>query len=96
MVGMLSNFSLALASSFEVVEGNLVMGGVVGFDFFALLSPSDDDIASIPANVDDCLKIASGRIMEVTASLMVHLRCATPTLGMLCIVDLALLLLGAI
>jgi hypothetical protein len=40
-------FRLALPSSLQVLERVLVAGGVVGFHFFVLLQPSNDDIAGI-------------------------------------------------
>jgi hypothetical protein len=41
------------------------MGGAVGFHFFALLLPANDDIASVPANIDDGVKVARGGVVEV-------------------------------
>jgi hypothetical protein len=55
----------------------------VGFHFFALLLPGNDDIVGIPASIDDGLKVTRGEVMEVTAPLLVSLDGAVPALGAL-------------
>jgi hypothetical protein len=59
------------------------VGGAVGFHFFVLLLPGNDDIAGVPANVDDGTKIARVGIVEVATPLLVHLDRAVPALGAL-------------
>jgi hypothetical protein len=54
----------------------LIVGGAVGFHFFALLLPGNDDIAGVPTSIDD-------GVMEVAAPLLVHLDRAVPALGAL-------------
>jgi hypothetical protein len=43
------------------------MGGAVGFHSFALLLPGNDDIADVPASVDDSAEVAHGGVIEVAA-----------------------------
>jgi hypothetical protein len=57
------------------------MGGAVGFHFFALLLPGNDEIASTPANVDDVAKVTRGGVVEVAAPLLVRLDRVAPTFG---------------
>jgi hypothetical protein len=94
--GYFPSFWLALSSCLQVVERELIAGGVVGFHFFALLLPSNYDIAGITASVDDGTKVARGGVLEVTAPLVVHLDGAVPALGALRIDEPAALLLGVI
>jgi hypothetical protein len=74
----------------------LVACGAVVFHFFVLQLPSNDDIASIPANVDDGSKVTRGEVMEVTASLLVRFDSAVPALGALCIDEPTMFLLDVI
>jgi hypothetical protein len=74
---------LVLPSSHQVLEMVLVAGGAVGFHFFALLLPGNDDIAGVPTSVDDSSKVTRGEVVEVTASLLVCLDGAVPALGAL-------------
>jgi hypothetical protein len=46
MGGLFSSFWLVLPSSLQVVERELIVGGAVGFHFFMLLLPGNDDTAS--------------------------------------------------
>jgi hypothetical protein len=55
--GLFSSFWLELPSSLQVVERELIAGGAVGFHFFTFLLPGSDDIAGIPASVDDGMKV---------------------------------------
>jgi hypothetical protein len=71
----------------------LVAGGAVGFHFFALLPSGNDDIAGVPTSVDDGSKVTCGEVVEVTASLLVHLDGTVPTLGALRIDEPAMFLL---
>jgi hypothetical protein len=61
----------------------LVAGGAIGFHFFVLLPSGNDDIAGVPASVDDGSKVIRGEVVEVTASLLVRLDGAVPALGAL-------------
>jgi hypothetical protein len=74
----------------------LIVGGAVGCHFFALLLPSNDDIAGVPASVDDGTKVTRGGVMEVAAPLLVHLERAAPALGMLRIDEPTVFLLDVI
>jgi hypothetical protein len=76
-------FWVALRSSLQVVERGLIAGGAVGFHFFALLLPSNDDIACVPASIDDGTKFSCGGVVEVTAPLLVRRDGAVPVLGVL-------------
>jgi hypothetical protein len=58
--GLFSDFLLALPSCLQVVERELIVGGAVGFHFFALLLPGNDDIAGVPASVDDSAEVVRG------------------------------------
>jgi hypothetical protein len=90
------SFWLALSSSLQVVKRELIAGGAVGFYFFVLLMPGNDDIVSIPASIDDGTKVARGGVMEVTAPLLVRLEGAAPALGALHIDEPAAFLLDVI
>ncbi|RLM84726.1 hypothetical protein C2845_PM04G11550 [Panicum miliaceum] len=67
----------------KVVERELIVGWAVGFRFFTLLLPSNDDIAGVPTSVDDGAKVARGGVTEVAAPLLVRLDCTAPALGAL-------------
>jgi hypothetical protein len=41
------------------------VGGAVGFHFFALLLPSNDDIVGILTSVDDGAEVACGAVVRV-------------------------------
>jgi hypothetical protein len=77
------SFWLALSSCLQVVERELIVGGAVGFHFFTLLLRGNDDIAGVPASIDDGAKVARGGVMEVSAPLLVHLNRAVPAFGTL-------------
>jgi hypothetical protein len=72
------------------------MGGVVGFHFFALLLLDNDDIVSIPTNIDDGAKVAHGGVVEVASSPLVRLDRAVPAFGLLRIDELTVFLLDVI
>jgi hypothetical protein len=61
-----------LSSCLQVVDRDLIMGGAVGFHFFTLLLPGNDDIASVPANIDDGAKITRGGVAEVASPPLVR------------------------
>jgi hypothetical protein len=54
------------------------MGGAVGFHVFAFLLPGNDDIAGVPANVDDGAKVVRGGVVEVASPPLVRLDHAVP------------------
>jgi hypothetical protein len=83
-------------SFLQAVERELIAAGAVGFHFFAFLLLGSDDIASVPASVDDGMKVARGGVVEVTAPLLVRLDRAVPALGALHIDEPAVLLLDVI
>jgi hypothetical protein len=56
------DFWLALPSCIQVIEGDLIVGGSVGFDLFALLPLGNDNIAGIPTSVDDGAEVARGAV----------------------------------
>jgi hypothetical protein len=66
-------FWLALPSSPQVLGRVLVACSAVGFHFFTLLPPGNNDIAGVPASVDDGSTITRGEVVEVMASLLVVL-----------------------
>jgi hypothetical protein len=68
--GLFPSFWLALPSCLQVVERELIVGGVVDFHFFALLLPGNDDIAGVLASVDDSAEVACGGVVEVAAPLV--------------------------
>jgi hypothetical protein len=81
--GLFSSFWLALPSCLQVLDRELIVGGAVGFHFFALLLPGNDDITGVSASVDDGMKVACGRVVEVAAPLLVRLDRVVPALGAL-------------
>jgi hypothetical protein len=86
--GLFPSFWLALSSCLQVVERDLILGGVVGFHFFALLLPGNDDIASVPTNIDDGAKVARGGVVEVAFPPLVRLYLTVPAFGVLRIDEL--------
>jgi threonine/homoserine/homoserine lactone efflux protein len=76
-------FWLELPSSLQVDERVLIAGGAVGFHFYVLLPPGNDDIAGVPTSMDDGMKVARGVVVEITTPLLVHLDGAVPVLGAL-------------
>jgi hypothetical protein len=94
--GLFPSFWLALPSCLKIVERQLIVGGVVGFHFFMLLLPGNDDIAGVPTSVDDSVKVARGGDVEVAAPLLVHLNHTVPTLGTLRINEPTMFLLDVI
>jgi hypothetical protein len=75
MGGLFPSFWLALSSSLQVVGRELIAGGAVGFHFFTLLLPGNDDIAGIPASVDDGVKVARGGVVKVPCWFVWTARC---------------------
>jgi hypothetical protein len=96
MGGLFPSLWLALPSCLQVVERELIVGGVVGFHFFTLLLSSNVDIAGIPASVDDGAKVACGGVVEVASPMLVRLGRAVPVFGMLRIDETTAFLLDVI
>jgi hypothetical protein len=94
--GLFHSFWLALSSCLQVVERELIVGGAVGFHFFTLLLPGNDDIAGIPANVDGGTKVAHGGVVEVAALLLVRLDHTVPAFGAVRIAEPTAFLLDVI
>jgi hypothetical protein len=94
--GLFPSFWLALLSCLQVVERELIVGGAVGYFFFALLLPGNDDIAGVQFSVDDSAEVACGGVVEVAAPLLVHFDHVVPMLGTLHIDEPTVFLLGVI
>jgi hypothetical protein len=58
--------------------------------------PGDDDIAGIPATIDDGAEVAHGTIIEVALPPLVLLNHAVPTFCALCVPELAVFLLDVV
>jgi hypothetical protein len=85
-----------LPSCVQVIEGDLIVGGAVGFDLFVLLPPGNDDVAGVLANVDDGAEVARGAVEEVALPRLVHLDHAVLAFNALCVDDFAAFLLDII
>jgi hypothetical protein len=48
------------------------VGGAVGFHFFMLLLPGNDDVAGVPADVDDSAEIACWGVVQVAAPVALY------------------------
>jgi hypothetical protein len=94
--GLLPRFCLVLPSCTQVVEGGKIVGGAIGLHLIALLLPGDDDVAGVPAGVDDSVEVALGGVLEVATPLLVHLDRAVPAFGMLRIDEFTAFLLGCL
>jgi hypothetical protein len=71
------------------------VGGAVGFHFFALLLPGNDDITGVLASVDDSAEVRGG-VVQVAAPLLVHLDRVVPAFGALHIDEPTVFLLDVI
>jgi hypothetical protein len=94
--GLFPCFWLALPSYIQVVEEYVIVGGAVDFHFFALLLPGDDDVAGIPASIDDGAEVSRGTIIEVALPSLVLLDHAVPTFSALCVPELAAFFLDVV
>jgi hypothetical protein len=65
------DFWLAFPSCTQVVEGDMIVGGAVGLHLIAPLLSGDDDIAGVPAGVNDSAEVACGAIVEVSRMILV-------------------------
>jgi hypothetical protein len=72
------------------------VGGSVGFHFYALLLPGNDNIVDIPANTGDSAEVTHGGVIEVATPLLVCLNGAVPAIGAHRIDEPTVLLLGVI
>jgi hypothetical protein len=62
----------------------MIVGGAIGLHLVALLLPDDDDVAGVPAGVDDSAEVTRG-VVEVALPLLALLDYAVPTFGVLCV-----------
>jgi hypothetical protein len=69
---------------------------LIGYHFFTLLLPGNDDIAGILASVDDGTKVTHGGVVEVTAPMLVRLDGAVPAFAALRIDEPLVFLLDVI
>jgi hypothetical protein len=90
------SFWIALPSCLQVVKRELIVGGAVGFHFFMLLLPGNDDIAGVPASIDDSAEVTHEGVVEVAAPLLVRLNYAMPAFGALHVDELTTFLLDVI
>jgi hypothetical protein len=49
----------------------VVIGGAVDFHFDMLLLPGDNDVASVPANIDSIAVVGHGEVVKVARLLLV-------------------------
>jgi hypothetical protein len=94
--GLFPSFWLALPSCLQAIERELIVGGAVGFHFFALLLPCNDEIVGVLASFDDGAKVACGGVVEVAAPQLVCLNLAVPSFGTLRIDEPTMFLLDVI
>jgi hypothetical protein len=59
----------------------VVIGGIVGFHLHVLLLSGDDDVVSVPINVDDIAKICHGEVIKVARLLQLLLCYVLPAFG---------------
>jgi hypothetical protein len=57
------------------------IGGTIGFYLDMLLLSGDDNIVSVPANINDVVEIGHREVVEVAGLVLLSLRCAFPALG---------------
>jgi hypothetical protein len=60
---------------------DVVVGGTVGFYLDTLLLPGDNDIASVPADVDDVAEIGHEEVVEVVGLVLSSLHRVFSALG---------------
>jgi hypothetical protein len=59
----------------------VVIDGAVGFHFDVLLLPGNDDVASVPADVDDIAEIDRREVVEVARLMLLLLYRTLPAFG---------------
>jgi hypothetical protein len=74
----------------------MIVGGAIGLHLVALLLPGDDDVAGIPAGVDDSVEVTCEGVVEVAAPLLVCLDCAVPAFGTLHVDEFMMFLLDVL
>jgi hypothetical protein len=75
---------------------DVVIGGTVSFYLDTLLLPGDDDIASVPADVDDVVEVSRGEVVEVAGLVLLPLHRVFSMLGTFGVSEPALFSLNAI
>lgn len=81
---------------YPISRGGIVVGGAVGFHLVVLLLPSDDNIAGIPADINDGAEVVRGVAVEVALPALVLLDYTVLAFSTLCIPELAVVLLDVI
>jgi hypothetical protein len=66
----------------------MIVGGAIGLHLVTLMLPGDDDVAGVPAGVDDSAEVACGAIVEVARLMLVLF--GTRCLRAACLVFLSL------
>jgi hypothetical protein len=62
---------------------DVVIGGTISFYLDTLLLPGDDDIASVPADVEDVAEVGRGDVIEVARLVLLSLHRVFAALGTL-------------
>jgi hypothetical protein len=62
----------------------MIVGGAIGLHLVAFLLPDNDDVADVPASVDDSAEVTRG-VVEVALPLLALLDYAVPAFGVLCV-----------
>lgn len=76
------------------VRRNVVVGGAVSLHFCVLLLLGNDDVVSVPADVDDVVEIGRRKVIEVARLLL--LCSALPSFGAFGVLEPATLRLGIV
>jgi hypothetical protein len=74
----------------------MIVGGAIGLHLVALLLPDDDDVAGVPAGVDDSAEVACGEVVNVARLMLALLWYAVPARGTLGIPELMPLFLDVV
>jgi hypothetical protein len=74
----------------------MIVGGAVGLHLIALLLLGNDEVAGIPASIDDSADVACGAVLRVATPPLVHLNCAVPAFSALRIDELTAFLVDVI
>jgi hypothetical protein len=74
----------------------VVVGGAIGLHFCILLLSGNDDVVSVPANVDDIVEVGCGEVEEIARLLLQLLHHALPPFGMFGVPKFVALLLSVI
>jgi hypothetical protein len=80
----------------QIVEGDMIVGGAIGLNLVALMLLGDDDVAGVPAGVDDSAEVACGAVVEVATLVLVLFWYVLSARGTLGVPDLMLLFLDIV